>query len=115
MATEHRVLDRTEVPAVGELGILVQVGEVVDGRRVDARLLELPGDGGGRLAARPLLEPALDLVDAGETAGGGGERRVAPPRRLAEHAHETAPVLVVVPGDRDPAVARAVVGAAEDD
>src|SRR5947207_10344498 len=70
---EHGVLDLTEVAPMRELRILVQVGEVLDRARLDARGLEALRDRLGCLPRRPLREPPLDLVDACQTPGRGRE------------------------------------------
>ena len=87
-----------------ELGVRVQVREVLDRPRLDAGGLQCLGDVGCPARRRPLREPALQVVDARQPPGRGREPRVRRPRGLAHGAHQPPPVLVVVHHDRDPAV-----------
>src|SRR5262249_60724962 len=102
---EARVVHRTEVTAVGELGIVVQVGEVEDGRGFDAGALEVLGEPPGVPGARPPRELLLDPVDRREAPGGGSEGRVECPGWASHRLHEALPVGVVVHHDTHPSLA----------
>src|SRR5262249_43400899 len=62
MAAEHRVLDRPELPAMGELWVVVQISEILDGPCLDPRRLEPLGERVATLAACPLGETGLEQI-----------------------------------------------------
>src|SRR5215813_2929686 len=68
MAAEHGVLDHAELPTMDELGVVVQIGEVLDGPRLDPGCLESFGERVTTFAARPLGETALEEIDRREPA-----------------------------------------------
>src|SRR5262245_56740621 len=114
MTTEHGVLDRTEVPTMHELRVVVQIAEIPDRPRLDPGRLEPLGEHVTTLTARPLRETALEQVDRREPAGDGREGGVLRPGGRPHAADERTPRCVVGTDDGDPALAPFLLHARED-
>ena len=105
------MVERLEEPAVLQLlevGLLVRLDHLADR---DAGAPQRVDDLVGLPLAAPRREVLVDRVVRGDAAGGGRQRRVGGPRRVAERGAQRDPLVVVGDGDRDPDVVAALSAA----
>src|SRR5262249_43121085 len=104
VAAEHWVLELDEVAAVGELRIAQQVLHVRYRCRVEASGLQLRRERLGLLRLRPLGEVLLERIELALPAVDRGQPRRRRPGGRAQDPTQAPPVLVIVDGDRHPAI-----------